>query len=293
MANSGEAVESLENSEGDREDLNLWYGGNELIEKVAEVNENVIVVINAPAVVNVPWIDKVKAIVFSGFPGAESGHAIADILFGNENPNGHLPYIWGKEDDYYAKIKLTNNTILDNGNTYAEEYRYEGIDSAGLPDDRPGYDKEQYNYTEGLYVGQRWFTKHNIRPIFPFGFGLSYTTFEYTDLKVNMKNEGLICKFKIKNTGSISGKAVPMLFLTFPDSIGDYPKYIFKGIEKIELKVGEEKEVMITADDHSLSYFNVEENKYTRVKYGIIKVYISENADPNTTKLSTEINSKY
>ena len=238
-------------------------------------------------------IDKVKAIVFSGFPGAESGHAIADILFGNENPNGHLPYIWGKEDDYYAKIKLTNNTILENGNTYAEEYRYEGIDSAGLPDDRPGYDKEQYNYTEGLYVGQRWFTKHNIRPIFQFGFGLSYTTFEYTDLKKKKKNEGLICKFKIKNTGSISGKAVPMLFLTFPDSIGDYPKYIFKGIEKIELKVGEEKEVMITADDHSLSYFNVEENKYTRVKDGIIKVYISENADPNTTKLSTEINSKY
>ena len=108
MANSGEAVESLENSEGDREDLNLWYGGNELIEKVAEVNENVIVVINATAVVNVPWIDKVKAIVFSGFPGAESGHAIADILFGNENPSGHFPYVWGKEDDYYAKIKLSN-----------------------------------------------------------------------------------------------------------------------------------------------------------------------------------------
>ena len=293
-ANSGEDLIVLENSKGDREDLNVWYGGNELIEKVAEVNKNIIVVINAPAVVNVPWLDKVKAVVFSGFAGAESGHAIADILFGNENPSGHLPYVWGKEDDYCTKIKLKNTTLLGNGNTFEEEYRYPGVDSAGLVDNRPGYEKEQYDYSEGLYVGQRWFNKQNKKAIFPFGFGLSYTTFEYSDLKVKMKKEGLTCTFKIKNTGSVSGKAVPMAFLTFPESIGDYPKYIYKGFEKVELNAGQEKEVSITIDDHALSYFNVDQNKYVRVNDGKIKVYIAENGDPNQEpKLTIEVDSKY
>ena len=293
-ANSGEDLVVLENSKGDREDLNVWYGGNELIEKVAEVNKNVIVVINAPAVVNVPWLDKVKALVFTGFAGAESGHAIADILFGNENPSGHLPYVWGKEDDYCTKIKLRNTTILENGNTFEDEYRYPGVDSAGLVDNRPGYEKEQYDYSEGLYVGQRWFNKQNKKAIFPFGFGLSYTTFEYSDLKVKMKKEGLTCTFKIKNTGSVSGKAVPMAFLTFPESIGDYPKYIYKGFEKVELNAGQEKEVSITIDDHALSYFNVDQNKYVRVNDGKIKVYIAENGDPNQEpKLTAEVDSAY
>ena len=293
-ANSGEDLVVLENSKGDREDLNVWYGGNELIEKVAEVNKNIIVVINAPAVVNVPWLDKVKAVVFSGFAGAESGHAIADILFGNENPSGHLPYVWGKEDDYCTKIKLKNTTILENGNTFEDEYRYPGVDSAGLVDNRPGYEKEQYDYSEGLYVGQRWFNKQNKKAIFPFGFGLSYTTFEYSDLKVKMKKEGLTCTFKIKNTGSVSGKAVPMAFLTFPESIGDYPKYIYKGFEKVELNAGQEKEVSITIDDHALSYFNVDQNKYVRVNDGKIKVYIAENGDPNQEpKLTAEVDSAY
>jgi beta-glucosidase len=289
-ADSGEKVLDLENSRGDREDLNVWHKGNELIEKIAKVNENVIVVINAPSVVNVPWIDKVKGVLFSGFAGAEGGHAIADILFGNENPSGHLPYVWGKEDDYFTKIKLKNTTIQENGKTFEEEYRYNGIDSAGLQDNKPGYDKEQYNYTEGLYIGQRWFNKQNIKPVFPFGFGLSYTTFNYSDLKVNMKKEGLICEFKIKNTGSFKGKAVPMLFLSFPDSIGDYPKYIFKGYEKVDLKPLEEKEVKIIVDDHALSYFNVEKNDYVRINDGKIKVYIAENGDPNEeAKLTAEV----
>ena len=293
-ADSGEEYGIVENSIGDREDLNLWHGANELIEKVAKANKNVIVVINAPAVVNLPWLDKVKAVIFSGFPGAESGHAIADILFGEVYPSGHLPYAWGGIDDYGSKIEhLSNYSILENGNNYKDEYRYEGVDSQGLIDERPGYEKEQYNYTEGLYVGQRWFNKNNKKPTFPFGFGLTYTTFEYNNYKVSMSKEGLTAEFTVKNTGSYRGSAVPMMFLTFPDSIGEYPKYIFKGFEKIELEVGETKNVTITADDHALSYFNVEKNKYVRVNNGKIKVYIAENGDPEQSKLMAEVDSKY
>ena len=188
---------------------------------------------------------------------------------------------------------MCNLTILPNGNTHANEYRYEGIDSAGRIDNRPGYDKEQYNYTEGLYVGQRWFNKNKIKPIFPFGFGLTYTKFDYNDLKVSMKEEGLIAEFTVKNVGKVSGSAVPMMFLTFPDSIGDYPKYIFKGFNKIELQPGESKNVNIKADEHALSYFNVEQNKYVRVDNGPIKVYIAENGDDEQFKLMAEIDSHF
>jgi len=97
----------------------------------------------------------------------------------------------------------------------------------------------------------------------------------------------------VKNTGTVNGSAVPMLFLTFPDYIGDYPKYIFKGFEKIELNPGEIKDVTIKADAHALSYFNVGENKYVRVDKGKIKVYIGENGDPLQAKFMAEIDCKY
>ena len=293
-ADSGEEYADVENTIGDRPDLDLWHGGNELIENVAKVNENTIVVINAPAVVNLPWLDKVKAVIFSGFPGAESGHAIADILFGEVNPSAHLPFVWAEMDDYCTKIKLENTTyIKEKKNQYRREYRYDGVDSAGKPDDRPGYDKEQYNYTEGLYVGQRWFNKNKKKATFPFGHGLTYTSFEYSDLKVSINKDGLTAEFNVKNIGKISGSAVPMLFLTFPESIGEYPEYIFKGFDKILLEPDEKKKVIIKADDHALSYFNVEKNNYLRVNNGKIKVYIAENGDPDDFKLYKEIDSKY
>jgi len=293
-ADSGEEYLVVESSTGDRIHLDAWHEGNDLIESIAKVNKNIIVVINAPAVINVPWLDKVKAVVFSGFSGAESGHAIADILFGEVYPSGHLPYAWGGIDDYGTKIThLVNYSICETGQAYAYEYKYEGVDSAGRKDDRPGHEKEQYDYTEGLYVGQRWFNKQNKKPIFPFGHGLTFTKFEYTGLKVSLNKDGLTAEFKLKNVGKVIGQAVPMMFLTFPDSVKDYPKHIFKGFDKIELKPDEIKTVTIVADDHALSYFNVEQNKYVRVKDGKIKVCIAENGDPDQVILRDEIDSKF
>ena len=293
---SGEEYLVVENTIGDRPNLDVFHNGNELIEKVAEVNENIIVVINSPSVVNLPWRNKVKAIIYSGFPGAESGNAIADVLFGEANPSGHLPFVWAEYKDYPVKIDHLNNlTIYDyeTGKTWKDVFRYDGVDSAGLQDNEPGHDKEQYNYTEGLYIGQRWFNKYNIKPIFPFGFGLSYSSFQYSDLELRMNKTGLIATFYIKNNSTEKGQAVPMMFLTFPEKIGEYPKHIFKGFEKVELNPDEIKKVTIIADEHALSYFNVEKNNYVRVDSDFIKVSISENGDPNNVLLSKEINSKY
>lgn len=293
---SGEEYLVVENSIGDRADLDVLHNGNDLIEKVAEVNENVIVVINSPSVVNLPWRNKVKGIIYSGFPGSESGNAIADILFGEVNPSGHLPFVWGEYGDYPVKIDHLNNlTIYDKetGKTWKDIFHYDGVDSAGLQDDEPGHDKEQYNYTEGLYIGQRWFNKHNIKPIFPFGFGLSYSTFEYSNLQVNINKDGLFATFNIKNNSTRTGQAVPMMFLTFPSDIGDYPKHIFKGFEKVEILPNEVKTVTISADDHALSYFNENKNDYVRINNGIIKVSIAENGDPKQALLNKEIEASF
>ena len=295
-ATSGEEFVVLKQSIGDRKDLDLWYNANELIEEVTKVNSNTIVVINAPATVNLPWLDKVRAVIFSGFPGAESGNAIADIIFGKVNPSGHLPFVWGKNEDYCAKIpNLEDLTIIDSVNklSYKDIYRFDGIDCHAKPNNTNGFGKEPIDYSEGLYIGQRWFNKNNKKPDFPFGFGLSYTTFEYSDIDLSMNQDGLTAKFNIKNTGSVKGKAVAMMFLTFPENIGDYPEYIFKGFEKIEIEPGQTKTIKIIADDHALSYFNVDQNKYVRVNEGIIKVSISDNGDPSQAKLSGEINANY
>ena len=270
QADSGEEYGHVENTQGDRPDLDAWHGGNKLVESVANANENTIVVINAPATVNVPWLDKVKGVIFTGFPGAEAGNGIADVLFGEVNPSGHLPFVWAEMNDYCTQIN-TQGGEKENGSE----------------------NKAQYDYTEGLYVGQRWFNLKNKKPIFPFGFGLTYTTFEYSDLKVNMNSEGLTADFIVKNSGTVTGSAVPMMFLTFPESIGDYPKYIFKGFEKVEIEPGETKKVSILADDHALSYFNVEANKYVRVTDGTIEVSIAENGDPSQAILTDKIDSKY
>ena len=250
--------------------MQSWHGGDALIESVAKVNKNTIVIINAPATVNVPWLDQVKGVIFAGFPGAESGNGIADVLFGEFNPSGHLPFTWAEMNDYCTQIDT-----------------HQGQRPQGT------VNKAKYDYSEGLYVGQRWFNKKNKKPIFPFGFGLTYTTFEYSDLRLSMNREGLTAEFSVKNTGSVTGSAVPMMFLSFPDSIGDYPKYIFKGFEKVEIEPSETKNVKILADDYALSYFNVSANKYVRVNDGTIEVSIAENGDPSQAILTGRIDSKY
>ena len=295
-ATSGEEYSVVENTIGDRLNLDLWHGANELIGNISKVNNNTIVVINAPSVVNLPWIDSVKAVLFSGFPGAEAGHAIADILFGKANPSGHLPYTWANLKQYCTKISFLDNLTVINdtsGATWKDIFRYDGIDSAGLIDKAKNHGKQKYTYKEGLYVGQRWFNKKNKPYIFPFGYGLSYSSFDYSDLKLSMSKEGLTAEFNIKNESPIDGQAVPMMFLTFPKSIGDYPEHIFKGFEKVEIKSNETKKVKIMADDHALSYFNVTQNKYVRVSEGKIKVYIAENGDLSETKLMAQINANY
>ena len=251
-ADSGEQYIELEKSVGDRYDLEAWHQGNDLVNAVLEVNQNVIVVINAPGPINLPWLEKVKGLIFSGFGGAESGNGLTDILFGDYNPSGHLPYVWAELDNYPSKIGLFSNPT-------------------------------NYDYTEGVFVGQRYFDKTNKPYTFPFGYGLSYTTFEFekNSLSINMAKDRLKINFSVKNTGNIKGEAVPMVFLKFPDNIkteDGYPDKLFKGFDKKRIKPNEIIKFEIFVDDHALSYYNIFEKKFIRPNEGVYTVYVGFNA---------------
>ena len=267
-ADSGEQYIELEKSVGDRYDLEAWHQGNDLVNAVLEVNQNVIVVINAPGPINLPWLEKVKGLIFSGFGGAESGNGLTDILFGDYNPSGHLPYVWAELDNYPSKIGLFSNPT-------------------------------NYDYTEGVFVGQRYFDKTNKPYTFPFGYGLSYTTFEFeqNSLSASMSKEGLKIIFSVKNIGDLEGETVPMIFLKFPDNIRTeegYPNKLFKGFDKKLVKPNESVKFEILVDDHALSYYNIYEDngKFVRPNEGKYTVYVGFNAK-DYNLLQTEVDAKY
>ena len=265
-SDSGEQYINLEKSVGDRYDLNAWHLGNELIDAVLEVNPNVIVVINSPGPINLPWLGRVKGLIFSGFGGGESGNGITDILFGDYNPSGHLPYVKTKKNDYPSPINIFSNPT-------------------------------KYDYSEGVFVGQRYFDKYNKTYTFPFGFGLSYTTFEFVanDISAAMSKEGLKINFHMKNTGKIEGEAVPMVFLKFPENIqteDGYPDKLFKGFDKKFIKPNETKAFEIFVDDHALSYYNIKEGKFVRPSEGKYTIYVGFNAEEYNL-LEKDIDAKY
>ena len=267
-ADSGEQYISLEKSIGDRHDLDAWHSGNDLVNAVLESNKPVIVVISSPGPINLPWLDKVKGVVFSGLGGAESGNAITSILFGDYNPSGHLPYIWALKENYPSQIEIYTNPH-----------------------------PPTIEYAEGVFVGQRYFDKYNKPYTFPFGYGLSYTTFELVQnsLSASMTKDGLKINFSVKNTGTIKGETVPMVFLKFPDTIKTeegYPDKLFKGFDKKWVNPNEEVKFEILVDPHALSYYNIDQANYVRPTEGKYTVYVGFDAK-DYNRLQTEVNASF
>ena len=267
-ADSGEQYITLEKSIGDRHDLDAWHSGNDLVNAVLESNKPVIVVISSPGPINLPWLDKVKGVVFSGLGGAESGNAITSILFGDYNPSGHLPYIWALKENYPSQIEIYTNPH-----------------------------PPTIEYAEGVFVGQRYFDKYNKPYTFPFGYGLSYTTFELVQnsLSASMTKDGLKINFSVKNIGTIKGETVPMVFLKFPNTIKTeegYPDKLFKGFDKKWVNPNEEVKFEILVDPHALSYYNIDQANYVRPTEGKYTVYVGFDAK-DYNRLQTEVNASF
>lgn len=224
---------------------------NELIDAVSKANSNTIVVLNNGDPVAMPWKDDVKAILDMWCPGQEGGHATADILTGHYNPGGKLPLTFPKKiEDMAAHDSEHSERRAPAGRT-------------------PGKDAVQKNtayFTEGIYVGYRWFEKNGIEPLFEFGFGLSYTTFKYSGLSVHRTADGgLEAQFSIKNTGMVAGTEVPQCYLSRPINVSagvEVSPIALCAFSRIELEPGEQRVVTLQTDRNCLCFYKTvnEEN---------------------------------
>lgn len=218
-------------SEGfDRSTMKLPDGHNRLVEAVSRVNDNVIVVLEGGSPVEMPWADDVKAILNAYLGGQSVAPAIVDVLTGKANPCGKLA------ETYPVCLKDTPTS-----------FRY--------PDS-----KEDVQYRESIFIGYRYYDKVERNVRFPFGFGLSYTSFEYSDIKLKKKNlakgEGANVTFTIKNTGDVAGSEIAQVYVAKPESkIFRAPKEL-KGFVKIHLDPGEEKKVTVELDDRAFAFWN-------------------------------------
>ncbi|MGO8673365.1 MAG: beta-glucosidase H [Capsulimonadaceae bacterium] len=222
----------------DRPGTTLPGNQDELIRAVAAANKNTIVVLNAGSPCDVTgWIDSVPALIDAGYPGMEGGRALADILFGVVNPSG----------------KLTD--------TFA--YHREDYPDYG---DFPGGGDGMVHYAEGIYVGYRYFDKQDVKPLFPFGYGLSYTTFDYTGMNVSsdtLKPDGNITvTADITNSGKRAGKEVVELYIQPLNPTIERPVRELKGFVKLEIGPGQTKQAVFTINPQDLAYFDVKGNRW-------------------------------
>lgn len=222
----------FQDSEGnDRKGLELPYNQNELITELAKVNKNLVYVNVSGNAVAMPWINQVPGIVQGWFLGTEAGTALASVLVGDVNPSGKLTFTF--------PVKLADNAAHSVGQF-------------------PGGD--EVKYTEGLFVGYRWAEKKNVKPLFSFGHGLSYTTFAYGKVTANKKEmaagDKITFSVKVKNTGKRDGQEIVQLYINDVKSSLERPVKELKGFEKVTLKAGEEKTVTFTLDKSALSFFD-------------------------------------
>jgi beta-glucosidase len=218
-------------SEGfDRMDMELRGDQVQLIERVAAANPNTVVVLNLGSPVAMEWLDRVPAVLQAWYAGQEAGHAIADVLFGDVNPSGRLPTTFPR--------RLKDNPAYIN---------------------YPG-ENGKVHYGEGLFVGYRYYDKKDIRPLFPFGYGLSYTTFAYRDLTLSATEcapgDEIKVSVTLENTGARAGQEVVQLYLRDVESRLVRPEKELKAFAKVALDPGETRTVTLTLDQEALSYYD-------------------------------------
>ncbi|WP_029014012.1 beta-glucosidase family protein [Niveispirillum irakense] len=211
--------------------LTLPDGQEGLIQAVAKANKNVVVVLQTGGPVLMPWLDQVPAVLEAWYPGTRGGEAIARVLYGEIDASGRLPVTFPQSLDQLPR------PVLD------------------------GTDKKQdepfdVTYQEGAAVGYKWFDREGHKPLFPFGHGLSYTTFEYGDLKASATPDGLRISARVTNTGSRHGQAVPQLYVGPAASGWEAPKRL-AGFQKLALAPGESKQVEVTVDPRLLATYDV------------------------------------
>ena len=239
----------------DRLDYSLPYGQDALVEALAEVNANLVFVNISGNAVAMPWLPKVKAVLQGWFLGSEAGNSIADVLTGRVNPSGKLPFTF--------PVALADGPI-------SSERQYPGIKREG----EKVYDEY---YTEGIYVGYRWYESRNVPVLFPFGHGLSYTEFEYGEAKLSAsalaEGRTLEVSVPVKNVGKMAGAEVVQLYVSDPECSVDRPVKELKGFGKLYLEPGETGVLKFTLGTDDLAFFDPGKHEWV-AEPGVYRVLV-------------------
>ncbi|KAG8691629.1 hypothetical protein FRC11_014381 [Ceratobasidium sp. 423] len=231
---------------GDRNDLDLWYKGGSLIEQVAAVNNNTIVVIHSVGPVVMNWVShpNITGLIYAGAPGEQTGPSIVDVLYGDYNPQGRLPFAVGKSESDY------NTNILYNS----------------LPN-------PTLSYTEKLLLDYKYMASAGITPLFDFGYGLTYGgKFDYSALSIASTSTSVTVTFKVANSGTQKATEIAQLYLGFPASAGEPPKNL-RGFEEVPLAVGASSTVTISLSIRELSVWDTPSQSWKRPT-GTFTVYV-------------------
>lgn len=222
----------------DKPDMKMPFGQDELLAAVLKANPKTVVVLMGGGAIDMNnWLSQTPAVLQAWYPGLEGGNALAKILFGEVNPSGKLPMTFPKK-------------IEDNPSYALGEY--------------PGDTTKELivHYYDDIYVGYRYYDTWKVTPQFAFGHGLSYTNFEYSDLKLTATGKNVTASFTIKNTGKVAGAEIAQLYVHQQKSLLPRPEKELKGFDKIPLAAGEQKTVTITLNEDAFSYFNDAKNEW-------------------------------
>ena len=225
-------TDEMESEGFDRKNLKIPFGQQRLIEEVVKVQKNTIAVIHCGAPVEMPWLNDVKAVLYAYLGGEAVGSAVVDLLYGEKNPSGKLA------ETFPLRLEDNPSYLYYFGEGDLTEYR------------------------EGIFVGYRYYDKKDMEVLFPFGYGLSYTEFAYSSLRLDRDSlkdtDSLHVSVKVKNIGNRTGKEIVQLYVQDNESSVIRPVKELKGFEKVELAPGEEKEVSFILDKRSFAYYNTE-----------------------------------
>ncbi|HWU59561.1 MAG TPA: glycoside hydrolase family 3 C-terminal domain-containing protein, partial [Microbacteriaceae bacterium] len=251
-------VNDDESEDGDRQNLTLPGAQDDLIEAVAAANPHTIVVLNTGAPVLMPWLKSVSAVVESWYGGQQNGAALASILYGDVAPSGKLPQTWpasmsamptASHAQYPGDVDVSANTT-------------------------------EYKYSEGLEVGYRWYQANNVTPLFPFGYGLTYSKFEYSNLDVqpnaSSSPQKVTVTATVHNVGNRAATDVAQLYLAFPKK-ADEPSKQLKGFQRVALAAGESKRVTFTLSDQDFQIWDSQAHGWSTIP-GNYQVFVGNSS---------------
>jgi len=245
----------LSEKENSDRTFELPRGQVEYLEMVLRHNKNVVVVLNAGGAVEMAsWMHKVKAVLMAWYPGQQGGLAISEIITGKISPSGKLPISF--------ETKIADNPCSEN--------YYENVDRVRSHSINP---HARVEYREGLFMGYRGYEKTGVKPLFPFGFGLSYTTFAYSNLDIKADGKEFVVSFDVKNIGKVAGAEVAQVYVGDDKCSLVRPAKELKGFDKVYLKAGETKRVSVRLDDEAFRFFDPIKRKFV-VEPGTFSVYV-------------------